>query len=74
MQYKGFIFCSNYAEISNFDLSNGCALCSHKLGDCFVHFFKSGARRVGESAFLLLAFLSAYSAKEKRLKSFGIKG
>jgi hypothetical protein len=34
----------------------------------------SGARRVGDSAFLLLAFLCAYFVKEKRLKSLGIKG
>jgi hypothetical protein len=34
----------------------------------------SGARRVGDSAFLLLAFLCAYTCKEKRLKSLGIKG
>ena len=26
------------------------ALCSHKLGDCFVHFFKSGALRVAVPA------------------------
>jgi hypothetical protein len=32
----------------------------------------SGARRAGDSAFLLLAFLCAYFVKEKRLKSLGI--
>jgi hypothetical protein len=36
---------------------------------------RSGARAAwAHSAFLLLAFLSAYFAKEKRLKSLGIKG
>ena len=48
--------------------------------DCFVHFFKSGALRVAALAaqairpFLLLAFLWASFSKEKRLKSFAIKG
>ena len=53
------------------------------LRDCFVHLFKGGApRAVARSRarspcirpFLLLAFLWACFGKEKRLKSFGIKG
>ena len=68
---------------SNFDLSNGCAPCSHSL--CAIvlrRFFKSdrptrsgavqGRVALG-TAFLLLAFLCASYGKEKRLKSLGIK-
>jgi hypothetical protein len=39
-----------------------------------VAFSKATARRAGDSAFLLLAFLCARFVKEKRLKTFGIKG
>jgi hypothetical protein len=37
-------------------------------------FLKAGARRAGESAFLLLTFLCAYAVKEKWLNGFAIKG
>jgi hypothetical protein len=54
------------------------AVCSHSTHQLFCPLFqkwrsaRSSARRVGDSAFLLLAFLSACFAKEKRLKSLGI--
>jgi hypothetical protein len=58
--------------ISNFDFSNGYALCSHKLGDCFVHLFKGGSPRVvarfkGAQPLarrFFVSFLCAYAVKE----------
>ena len=44
--------------------------CSHKPNDCFVHLFKGGARRVGESPFLLLAFLCGSFRQRKAAKPF----
>jgi hypothetical protein len=47
------------------------ALCSHKLGDCFVHLFKGGARRAGEKTpffFLQSFFFWGYLLKRKSVK------
>ena len=69
------------ASATNWDLS----VCSHSLCATFCPLFQkwlstsSGAvqGRIGValgSAFLLLDFLCAYTVKEKRLKTFAIKG
>ena len=60
--------------------NSGAGIPAEEMPQIFERFYKSdrsarsSARRVGESAFLLLAFLCAYYGKEKRLKSLGIKG
>ena len=65
------LFCFWVLALSNFDLSNGCSVCSREPGDCFVHLLKGGARRAGEKTpffFLQSFFFWGYLLKRKSVK------